>query len=410
MIHFLRKKFGLLAAFAFIVPSLGLAQQPLPTKRTVSAQESFLKKLVIDRTPLPTTGGMRLSYADAVDAIKDSVVLITSHARPKIPPQLRPYSRDPNFYRYFPQYDPSRPAEQNGLGSGFVITPDGYILTNNHVVQGAEELQVSFPSRDRTYRATIIGSDPGTDVALIKVEAQNLPVSTLADSARSRVGDISLAFGSPLGLTETVTMGIVSATGRKGTGVLGRGGYENFIQTDASINGGNSGGPLIDGLGRVIGINTFIVSGNGTSGGNIGLGFAIPINLAIRIAQDLADDGVVDRGFLGVNMESLTLNQARQLGLKEPDGAVVMGVYESTPASRAGFRRGDVILTLDGQVVEDSDQLRIKISSMVPGQKAVFVILRASERLRVDVTIGKLPKVGSAIPSRTSNGQFAVEE
>jgi len=398
-----------------ILSGLALGLSASPTTAQNRSQSAFREALKIDGKPLSSAGQRMLSYADAVDAIRDSVVLITSRKRPQVPPQLKPYLNDPRILRMFPQYDPNRAPDQSGLGSGFVVTADGYIITNNHVVQGADEIEVSFPALEEVYPAKIIGRDPGTDIALIKIDVEGLKTATLGDSDNTRVGDIALAIGSPLGLSDTVTMGIISALGRdtgkgqQGGGILGDGGYETFIQTDASINGGNSGGPLVDGLGRVVGVNTFIISGNGTAGGNIGLGFAVPINLAVRIAEDLADDGSVDRGFLGVNMESLTQDMAASFGLDKPDGALVHAVFEGTPAGDAGIRPGDIIMTVDGETVDDSGSLRIHIGSLRPGDKAAFGVLRRGKAIYLPVTLGRKPDPQQASQMRPVRGDAPSE-
>jgi serine protease Do len=363
-------------------------------------QEEFRKALKLDGSVLADADSLQLSYAEAVDSVSDAVVQINSLMRPRIPRQLVPYLDDPRVMRFFPQYDPRRNPGQTGLGSGFVVTSDGYIITNNHVVEGADELEVIFPSREESYPAVIVGRDPNTEVALIKIDAENLPVATLADSSKIRVGDVALAIGSPMGLSGSVTMGIVSALGRdtatlgsarrgsRRSGILGDSGYESFIQTDAAINSGNSGGPLVDGLGRVIGVNTFIFTG-GAASGNIGLGFAIPINMVLRVAWDLADDGQVERGYLGIDMVSLTRDIAEMVGLPQPNGVVVRGVAEDSPAERAGLRRSDIILRVDGEVVEDREALRMRIGNMQPGQDTILEVLRGRQIVVVPARIGK---------------------
>lgn len=367
------------------------------------SQEEFQNRLKLDASALASTGRKYLSYADAVDSVRQTVVQINSLVPPKIPPELEPYLDDPRVMRYFPQYDLRRNPGEVGLGSGFVVTADGYIVTNNHVVEGASAIVVTFPSQEKIYPATIVGRDPQTEIALIKIEAQDLPVATLADSSKVRVGDIALAIGSPLGLSDSVTMGIVSALGRDtgrvdvrggGSGrdgrraILGVRGYENFIQTDAAINGGNSGGPLVDGLGRVIGVNTFIFSGNGSAGGNIGLGFAVPINMAVRITKDLADDGKVQRGWLGITMAPVTRERAIRAGLDRLDGVVISKVVVDSAAGRAGIRRDDILLEIDGKQIKGPLDLRLKISSMRPGETSTVGIVRNGKGMILPITIG----------------------
>ncbi|HEX2101824.1 MAG TPA: trypsin-like peptidase domain-containing protein, partial [Candidatus Synoicihabitans sp.] len=281
--------------------ALGLAA----TKRSERPQPT----LRIDAEPV-TSGqnGLVASYADVVEPVQNAVVSVhsTKIVRQRIPinPLLRQFFGDM----------PERERPEEGLGSGVLVSPDGYILTNNHVVAGADELNVSLPD-GREFKAEVIGADPKTDVAVIRIEGENLPTVTLADSDKLRVGDVVFAVGNPLGIGQTVTMGIISAKGRNNLGLLAEGeGYEDFIQTDAAINMGNSGGALVDAKGRLIGINTAIIS---TTRGNIGIGFAIPINLAASIMHSLVTTGSVQRGFLGVTVNTITPDLAATLGLKE---------------------------------------------------------------------------------------------
>jgi len=273
---------------------------------------------------------------------------------------------------------PQRPLtpQQTGLGSGIIITEDGYILTNNHVVENADELKVSIPGRGQQYVAKVIGTDPSTDVALIKVEASGLPRATLGDSSKVRMGDVVLAAGSPMGLEQSITHGIISALGRSDMGIIGnakRPGFENFIQTDAAINPGNSGGPLTDAQGRVIGMNSAIETQSGMFSG---IGLAIPINMALSVVHDLLDTGKVERGFLGIKMGEVDPSMAETLGLKDERGVTVSEIVESSPAAKAGFEPGDVILTADGQKVEDISKLRLMVSSHHPGAELRFGIVR----------------------------------
>ncbi|MGH7137539.1 MAG: trypsin-like peptidase domain-containing protein, partial [Pirellulales bacterium] len=250
-----------------------------------------------------------------------------------------------------------RTQREYSLGSGVILNSNGYILTNNHVVAGASDVEV-FTLNRRKYRARIIGTDQRTDIAVLKIDASGLPVFTLGDSAQLKVGDIVFAIGDPFGIGETATMGIVSATGRALGGSIEH--YENFIQTDAAINPGNSGGAMIDLHGNLVGINTAIISGGG--GGNEGIGFAIPINMARQVMDQIVAHGKVVRGYLGVTIQNVDPDMARAFGLSQGGGALVANVSPSGPADKAGVQRGDVILALDDKEVTDSSELSLRIS------------------------------------------------
>jgi serine protease Do len=280
------------------------------------------------------------------------------------------------------------PRTEQGLGSGVIISSDGYILTNNHVVDDADSVMVSLPTDRRDYEATVIGADPQTDVALIKIDVKGLKAVTIGDSSKLRVGDVTLAIGNPFGLEQTVTSGIVSGLGRNNLNITG-GGYENFIQTDASINQGNSGGALVDAMGRLVGINTAIQSDR--AGGNIGIGFAIPSDMALDIVQRLLDGGGnVRRGFLGVHMKPLDSRTARIMELEDKTGVMVREVVPGTPADAAGMKAGDLIVSFNGQSVESLARLRLDISNQRPGATVAFGVSRQSKAMKFDVTLGDL--------------------
>jgi serine protease Do len=264
------------------------------------------------------------------------------------------------------------------------VTKDGYILTNNHVVDGADQVKVSLQD-GREFTAKVIGRDPKSDVAVIKVDAKDLPAVPMANSDKVEVGDVVLAIGNPFGIGQTVTTGIVSATGRGGATDLD---YEDFIQTDAAINPGNSGGALVDAEGRLIGINTAILS---RSGGNQGIGFAIPVNLTRDVMQGLIKDGHVTRGFLGVMIQDLTPALAKEFQVKEGTGALVGDVTSDSPAEKAGFKTGDVITEFDGKKVTDSRHLKLEVARLQPGQKVQAKVMRDGSSKTIDVTVGELP-------------------
>lgn len=323
------------------------------------------------------------SYADVIEPVQKAVVSIYSSKT------VRERVSNP-FFRQFGLPDQERESKQEGLGSGVIVSPDGYILTNNHVVEGADELKVQLPD-EREFIAKVIGTDPKTDVAVVKIEAEKLPVLVLADSSKIRVGDVVFAVGNPLGIGQTVTMGIVSAKGRNIPGLADDGvAYQDFIQTDAAINMGNSGGALVDTKGRLVGVNSAILS---PTRGNIGIGFAIPTNLAASIMNSLIATGKVARGFLGVRTDPnpMTPDVAEQLGLpKDTKGVVVTDIDPGSPAEKAGLKRTDVILGINEHTVSSLDDLRFTIAQIVPGSVAKLKISRDGKEKTVEVTLGQL--------------------
>lgn len=341
--------------------------------------------LRLDPTPLAQAKPPAVaSYADVLEPVQAAVVSVYSkkvvRERVAVNPLLRQFFGDELAAR-----ERQRPEE--GLGSGVIVSPDGYILTNNHVVEGADELKVLL-SDERELIAKVIGADPKTDIAVIKVEAEKLPVLTLADSDSIRVGDVVFAVGNPLGVGQTVTMGIVSAKGRS-VGILEEvAGYESFIQTDAAINMGNSGGALVDAKGRLIGINSAILS---PSRGNIGIGFAVPVNLASTVMHSLIETGSVSRGYLGVTSQTLSPEDAESLGLsRETKGVTVTDVTPDSPADKAGLQRGDVILSLNDKAIGSLHDLRIMIAQSTPGTKVKLKISRGGKDRVTEVALGRL--------------------
>jgi serine protease Do len=298
---------------------------------------------------------------------------------------------DPFFRQFFgnqfgQQQQQPRSQREQSLGSGVIVTSDGTILTNNHVIDGATDIKV-FLSDNREFAGKVVGTDPKTDVAVVKINATGLPTLPIGDSSRMQVGDIVLAIGDPFGIGKTATMGIVSATGRGGLGIEN---YEDFIQTDASINPGNSGGALIDLHGSLIGINTAILSGEG--GGNQGIGFAIPINMAHNVMNQIVEHGKVVRGYLGVHIQDVTPSLAHQFGLNQGGGVLIGDVSPDTPAAKAGLKKGDVVLELNGQPIEAANQLQVQISQMAPGSSAKMKIWRDGKSQDVTVNLGELPE------------------
>ncbi|MBP9913141.1 MAG: DegQ family serine endoprotease [Opitutaceae bacterium] len=354
--------------------------------RALDAERNPAKpELRVDSTPVSEgKTAVVTSYAEVVEPVQKAVVSVYST---KIVAQR--VSPNPMLRQFFGDLpDQTREKKEEGLGSGVIVSANGYIITNNHVIEGADELSVLLPD-DREYKAKLIGADPKTDVAVIKIEAENLPTVTLADSDKLRVGDVVFAVGNPLGVGQTVTMGIVSAKGRNKLGLLDSvQGYEDFIQTDAAINMGNSGGALIDAKGRLVGINSAIVS---TTRGNIGIGFAIPANLAASIMHSLIETGTVARGYLGVITESVTAEIAESLGLpKETKGVAIADITPDSPAEKAGLKRTDVILAVNGRNVGSLEDLRLTIAQTVPGSKVALKVVRDGKESTIEVTLGTL--------------------
>jgi serine protease Do len=410
----------LLTALTFAgLVTTGYSQQaaPAPAPAPATTGGGLEARIVKDTAPLPNGGQVLMSYAHVAEKILPSVVTIFSSAPVKtpsvdrIPPQLREH-----LYRFFglPEdfggEEPSQPRrrgqpapeeeeddprnQQRGVGSGIIITADGYIMTNNHVVADSKKIEVAVDNNGttKTYTATVIGADPLTDVALIKIEATGLRPATLTDSSKLRVGDVVLAAGAPMELSRSVTQGIVSALGRSNEGIVGKGrvrGYEDFIQTDASINPGNSGGPLVDAMGRVVGVSTAILS---RSGMNAGIGFAIPINMAMRIVEDLMDDGTVQRGFLGVLITDVTPQFAKQYGIQDQTGALITQVSADSPAEKAGIQVEDIVTSINGQKIDDSSRLRLIVSSLRPGTTVPMEILRNGKPMTLNATLEALPE------------------
>ena len=328
------------------------------------------------------------SYAPVVSKVSPAVVTVRSERMVRVSQRGR--GRNP-FEEFFgdrfpgmPEMPDQQPRREGGLGSGVVVTGDGYILTNNHVVADAETVKVDLADR-RTFTARVVGTDAASDLAVLRIDAQGLPALPFGDSEKIRVGDVVLAFGNPLGIGQTVTMGIVSAKGRA-TG-LGDGNFEDFLQTDAPINQGNSGGALVDTAGRLVGINSQIVS---PSGGNIGIGFAIPVRMAENVMTQLVNGGRVHRGQLGVSVQGVTSEMAESLGLSKVEGALVGSVVKGSPAEKAGVERGDVIVSLDGEPVSDGNSLRNRIAGTAPGKAVALGLVRDGREKTVHVQLGEL--------------------
>lgn len=359
-------------------------------------------------SPVPL-GNFSNGFSTVLKSALPAVVNIHSSKIVKPRPGGMPFN-EPFFRQFFgdqfgqPQMQPRQQREQS-LGSGVIVASDGIILTNNHVIDGATDIKVDLADK-RQFQAKLIGTDAKTDVAVLKIEANGLPTLALGDSSKLQVGDLVFAIGEPFGLGGTATMGIVSATGRGGLGIES---YEDFIQTDASINPGNSGGAMIDLRGNLIGINTAILSGGG--GGNQGIGFAIPINLARSVMDQVVAHGKVVRGYLGVYIQDVTPQMAKQFGLGEARGVLIGDVSADTPGARSGMKRGDVVLQLNGQPIDSANELRLHISQMAPGTAVKLHLWREGKTQDVNVTLGQLPEeADKAAPGeRVSGGLQGVE-
>ncbi|MBX9405150.1 Do family serine endopeptidase [Pseudomonas baetica] len=323
-----------------------------------------------------------VSYADAVTTAAPSVVNL--YTTKVINKPAHPLFEDPQFRRFFGDNSPKQKRMESSLGSGVIMSPEGYILTNNHVTSGADQIVVALKDGRETL-ARVIGSDPETDLAVLKIDLKNLPSITVGRSDNIRIGDVALAIGNPFGVGQTVTMGIISATGRN---QLGLNNYEDFIQTDAAINPGNSGGALVDANGNLTGINTAIFS---KSGGSQGIGFAIPVKLAMEVMKSIIEHGQVIRGWLGIEVQPLTQELAESFGLSGRPGIVVAGIFRDGPAQKAGLQLGDVILSIDGEPAGDGRRSMNQVARIKPTDKVTIQVMRNGKELKLTAEIGLRP-------------------
>ena len=326
------------------------------------------------------------SYADAASGAMPAVVNVFSSKEVKADPRTHPFLDDPVFRRFFgDMFDKDDSQRASSLGSGVIVSPAGFILTNNHVIDSADSVQVAL-SDGRTLDAKVIGTDPETDLAVVKVETREpLPAITLGSDEGLRVGDVVLAIGNPFGVGQTVTMGIVSAVGRTGLGINT---FENFIQTDAAINQGNSGGALVDTAGNLVGVNSAILS---RTGGSIGIGFAIPVSTARQVLEQIIASGSVTRGFIGVEAQEITPELVESFKLPASNGALIAGVQKGGPAERAGVKPGDVLLAVNGKAVSDPQGMLNVVAALQPGMKVPLRLRREARDVEVEVEIAKRP-------------------
>lgn len=371
-----------LLALMFIVATL----KPQWLQRQGQLGKQLAAPIVALREVAPGVGGApaQSSYADAAQKAMPAVVNVFSSKDGSLPPD--PRAKDPLFRYFFGDRNARRQQEEPAanLGSGVIVSSEGYILTNQHVVDGADQIEVALAD-GRTATAKVIGSDPETDLAVLKINMTNLPTITLGRSDQSRVGDVVLAIGNPFGVGQTVTMGIISALGRNHLGINT---FENFIQTDAPINPGNSGGALVDVNGNLLGINTAIYSRSGCS---LGIGFAIPVSTARNVLESIITTGTVTRGWIGVEPQDVTPEIAESFSLAQKSGAIVAGVLQGGPADKAGIKPGDILMSIDGEDITDTTKLLNVVAQIKPGTPAKVHVVRKGKELDVTVVIGKRP-------------------
>lgn len=328
--------------------------------------------------PAPIEG----SYSNAAKKAMPAVVNVFTSKKPT--PSAHPFMNDPLFRHFFGDQFDDEQRSDNSLGSGVIVSPQGYIITNHHVIEAADEIEVALAD-GRTASAAIVGTDPETDLAVLKIDAENLPAITFANPDQPRVGDVVLAIGNPFGVGQTVTQGIISALGRSHLGINT---FENFIQTDASINPGNSGGALVDTSGNLVGVNSAIYS---RSGGSMGIGFAIPVSLAKQVMEQIIRQGSVVRGWVGIEAQDITPQLAESFRLSHTQGSLIAGVLRNSPAEKAGLRPGDILLAINGNTVTDSSSMLNLIAGLQPNTKATLKVARDQRELDIDITVGKRP-------------------
>ncbi|MFA7679547.1 MAG: Do family serine endopeptidase [Pigmentiphaga sp.] len=335
---------------------------------------------------VPTPGDNPSSYASASNKAAPAVVnIFTRQTRQS---NQHPLFSDPFFRYFFGDENQTQQRPASSLGSGVIVSPEGYILTNNHVIEGADAIQVALAD-GRKADATLVGADPETDLAVLKIKLDKLPVVIFGQAEALQVGDVVLAIGNPFGVGQTTTMGIISALGRTHLGINI---FENFIQTDAAINPGNSGGALIDAKGNLVGINTAIYS---RSGGSLGIGFAIPVSTARQVMEQLITTGQVTRGYIGIEPQDLSADLADAFKLSRSEGVIIAGILRGGPAEQAGIRTGDIIISVGGKTIKDTTGLLNAIAQLTPGDEAAITLVRGGQELAVTVTVGTRPLVRS---------------
>ncbi len=395
-VHDFQVRRGLAVLLALAVLVIGVVIGSLATAKAVSGRAVPI--IVSSGGAGPAAGqvSFQTGFAPVVREVANAVVNISSTkvVKNNLGP-LAPFLNDPALRQFFGGQMPDIPQRQRetSLGSGVIVNGDGYVLTNNHVVEGSSDVRV-FLADKREFRAKIVGTDPRTDIAVVKIDATGLPAMRLGDSSRIQVGEFCVAIGNPFGLRQTVTSGIVSAKSRTGLGIEGPGAYEDFIQTDAPINPGNSGGALVNVRGELIGINTAILSGGSAEGqgGSIGIGFAVPINLARAVMDQIIKTGKVTRAYMGIVPQDVTAPIARAFALPgQPRGIIVGSVEPNGPAARAGIKQGDILLEMNGRPLPDVGEFRIQIGLMAPGSDVTFRVFRNGAEQNITVKLGAMP-------------------
>jgi serine protease DegQ len=371
-------------ALVFVVATLRPEWLPDRLSRAALPSLAAPAPAAVSREAPNGTAASILSYSEAARRATPTVVNVHTTKESRVAPD-HPLHADPMFRRFFG--DPQRRQQTSSLGSGVIVGADGTILTNHHVIEGADGIEVLLADGRRA-KATVIGSDPETDLAVLRIALPDLPAIVLADSDRARIGDVVLAIGNPFGVGQTVTMGIVSALGRTQLGINT---FENFIQTDAAINPGNSGGALVDTEGRLLGINTAIYS---RTGGSLGIGFAIPTSTVRNVMDQIVRNGSVVRGYIGVEPQDVTPELAQAFKLPRQDGAIIAGVMRGGPADKAGVRAGDILIGVDGYPIPNTATMLNVIAQIQPGETGRFVFVRNGKEVALTITVGKRPKPG----------------
>lgn len=364
---------GLLFALRFFYPNL-----LEPARETVVLKQ-------VEQTPITNKVEQNYGYSIAAKKAMPAVVNIFTTSKVATTDPHQQFRDDPLFRHFFGEPDSDEDQPENSLGSGVIVSEQGFILTNDHVIASADEIEVALAD-GRKLAAKVVGTDPDTDLAILKVDSDNLPAITFAASEKLNVGDVVLAIGNPFGVGQTVTQGIISALGRNHLGINT---YENFIQTDASINPGNSGGALINTEGNLIGINSAIYSRNG---GSMGIGFAIPANIAKQVMEQIVATGTVTRGWVGIEAQDITPELAESFKLPQARGSLIAGVLKNSPADIAGIKAGDVLLAINDNEIADSSNMLNIIAALKPNEEAVLKIARAEKEIKVTVVIGTRPK------------------
>jgi Do/DeqQ family serine protease len=350
----------------------------------LATREAAAPPIVVNQASAPATTTLKpASYSGAVAKAAPAVVNIFTAGAVKSS-QRHPLTDDPIFRRFFGDV-PDEPRRASSLGSGVIISPQGYVLTNNHVIEGMDQIEILLADNRTRLRAKIVGADPDTDLAVLKVDRSDLPAITFGQLDGVQIGDVVLAIGNPFGVGQTVTMGIVSALGRRGLNINT---YENFIQTDASINPGNSGGALVDAAGNLIGINTAIFS---RTGGSLGIGFAIPVSTAKTVMEQIVAQGSVTRGYIGVQAQEVTQDIAEAQKLPSATGVLIAGIERNGPAEKAGVKAGDVLLAVNDRATPDAAAMLDAIAALTPGAQATLKLRREQKEVDVQVTVGKRP-------------------